>query len=115
MCCNDTIIINESNRGNDIVININTPSDIKLSPLLTIFNLMSSNFFKFDNAATNVIKNSSLYLNLKEVNQLSIMTQLTSKWQETTYEMDTIQDPLSSHWDYAYDVVKSRLIDGGFC
>ena len=125
MCCNDTIIINEGGQDNniiinqinedDIIVNINTPSELKLSPLFSFLNLISSNFFKFDSAATNIITNSSLYLNLKEVNELSIITPLTSKWQETAYEMDTIQDPLTSHWDYAYDVVKTGLIDGGFC
>lgn len=145
MCCNDNIVINQidkppdsivinkSNGLNDIVVNINPPSDLKTNSLINFVNLISSNFLKFNNASENIISNSSLYLNLNEVNKLNTITPLTAKWQETAFEVDTMQDSLTANWDETYydvnfiqsslsanwqntyEIVKSGIIDGGFC
>jgi hypothetical protein len=40
---------------------------------------------------------------------------LTAKWDETSYEMDTLQVNLSANWQDTYEKSKSGIIDGGFC
>jgi hypothetical protein len=40
---------------------------------------------------------------------------LSSKWQETFIEMDTLQNDLSANWQDTYEKTKSGIIDGGLC
>jgi hypothetical protein len=80
-----------------------------------------------DNSSPNIQQFISSLNNLNIIYSLSakwqetsyemdtIQDALSAKWQETAYEMDTIQDPLSANWEYAYNSVKLGIIDGGFC
>ena len=144
MCCNDNIVINQIDKSqdsivineslgfNNVVVNINPPTDLKTNPLLNFLNIISSNFDKFTDVANNVISNSSFYLNTQGMNDLSLISGLSAKWQETAFEVDTmqigltgiwdetynevntIQDSLSAGWQETYNIVKTGVIDGGY-
>jgi hypothetical protein len=109
----DCVVIVDNLSGYDINLNIEQ-SDYGYR-FINFMNTVSSYLPKIKDVSDNLIYNSSLYLNLEEINKLNFITPLTSKWQETTIEVDTIQNSLSTNWQNAYIKVDSGIIDGGYC
>jgi hypothetical protein len=111
-CCNTTIVI-ENPPQNNISVIVNDA----LAPFHVInsfINRLSSNLEKYESVSTNVISNSTNYLNLEEVNELNIIQTLTSNWVETYDEVNTIQNNLSSEWQDTTDWYQAGIIDAGF-
>jgi len=93
-----TTIVSVNTEEITVIIDNNLPN---LSPIANIINKLISNYDKFDMISNNVISNSSLYLNLNEIQDLKALKPLTANWQETYEEMNLIQ-PLSSNWQETF-------------
>lgn len=122
---NDTTIIvnNTIQRDNEIILNnipqnkisviINDTSE-PLRLLNSYINKLSSNLEKYESVSTNVITNSTTYLNVKEIEQINIIQTLTSQWDETYHEVNTIQNELTANWQENTEYVLNGVLDAGF-
>ena len=73
-----TTIVSVNTEEITVIIDNNLPN---LSPIVNIINKLISNYDKFDMISNNVIPNSSLYLNLNEIQDLKALNPLTANWQ----------------------------------
>lgn len=109
----DTTIIVNNPPQNKISVIINDTSD-PLKLLNTYISRLSSNLEKYELVSTNVISNSTTYLNLQEVEEVNFMQSLTSQWDETYHEVNTIQNQLSTSWQQTSEYISDGIIDAGF-
>lgn len=110
-CCNTTIVV-ENPPQNNISVIVNDA----LAPFHVInsfINRLSSNLEKYESVSTNVISNSTNYLNLEEVNEVNFIQTLTADFLETFNEVNLIQ-PLTSNWQNVTEYIQRGTIDAGF-
>jgi uncharacterized phage infection (PIP) family protein YhgE len=109
---NTTIIVNNLPKNKTSIIINDTSEPLKL--LNSYISKLSSNLEKYESVSTNVITNSSTYLNLKEVEEVNFIQTLTSQWDETYNEVNTIQNELTATWQENSEYVLNGIIDAGF-
>jgi hypothetical protein len=107
----ENIIVNENISEVSIIIDNQGPN---LSPFSELLKKLNLNYDKFENAANNIHANSAAYLNLDEINQLTVIQSASSSWQETYQEVDTIQQNLSSGWQNNTVFIDTGIIDAGY-
>jgi hypothetical protein len=106
---NEKITIEQSSNNINVIIDNNSPNILQYYKLL---NSIQNNYEKFETASTNIISNSAAYLNPEHKQILSHVGLLTSNWQETFHEVNTIQDNLSANWEKTYQNM-TPIVDGG--
>jgi hypothetical protein len=114
MSYDDNNIIVETSNNDNITVVIDTEGP-NLYPVSQLIENLLKNYDKINDAANNIIANSSVYLNPDEVEKLNYVQSLTSFWQETTQEMDTVQTALSSTWQETTNYINTGVLDAGFC
>ncbi len=110
---NDTTIIVNNLPENKTSIIINDTSE-PLKLLNSYISKLSSNLEKYESVSTNVITNSTTYLNVKEIEQINIIQTLTSQWDETYHEVNTMQNELTANWQENTEYVLNGVLDAGF-
>ena len=124
-CCNDiNLIIQTLSSSNELLILETLSGDnntiLQLNLLsstnneLNIFDSTNENFIFIETLSSNDI-NVKINIDDDYSKFSSFISPLTSKWQETSFEVDTIQNNLSSNWQEAFDLSKNKIIDGGYC
>jgi len=100
----EKLTIEQSSNNVTVIIDNSSPNILHYYKLL---NSIQNNYEKFDIASTNIMSNSAAYLNPEHKEVLSNVGLLTSNWQETYHEVNTIQNHLSANWE------NLTIIDGG--
>jgi wyosine [tRNA(Phe)-imidazoG37] synthetase (radical SAM superfamily) len=107
-----TIIVNNLPENKTSIIINDTSEPLKL--LNSYISKLSSNLEKYESVSTNVITNSTTYLNVKEIEQINIIQTLTSQWDETYHEVNTMQNELTANWQENTEYVLNGVLDAGF-
>lgn len=100
----EKLTIEQSSNNVTVIIDNSSPNILHYYKLL---NSIQNNYEKFDIASTNIMSNSAAYLNPEHKEVLSNVGLLTSNWQETYHEVNTIQNYLSANWE------NTTILDGG--
>ena len=110
-CCHTTVIVENTPSSNiNVIVNDAVhPFHIINSYIRTL----SSNLMKYENVSSNIISNSSAYLNLEEVAEVNFIQTLTGNFLETYNEMNLMQ-PLTADWENVTNYIQSGIIDAGF-
>jgi hypothetical protein len=106
---NETTTITHNSNTVTVIIDNNSPNILQYYKLL---NSIQNNYEKFEVASTNIISNSAAYLNPEHSEALSHVGLLTSNWQETFHEVNTVQNELSANWEKVYQSM-DMIVDGG--
>jgi hypothetical protein len=106
---NEKVTIEQSANNVTVIIDNNSTNILQYYKLLSS---IQNNYEKFDAASTNIISNSAAYLNSEHKETLTHVGLLTSNWQETFHEVNTVQNQLSANWEKAYQNM-DMIINGG--
>jgi hypothetical protein len=105
------IIVDNKISETTIIVDENVTN---LLPYRKLLRDLEQNYSKIENATNNIIANSSIYLNLEEVEEVNFIQTLTGKWIETAEEMDTIQQNFSGNWQQTTEYINQGVVDAGY-
>lgn len=106
-----TVVVNENTSEVTVIIDTVGPN---LYPVVDFLNKLELNYNRFEEAVNNIYTNSARYLNQEQIQQLALIQTLSSGWEETYTEVNTIQQDLSTTWQNTSDYVAVGIVDGGF-
>jgi hypothetical protein len=105
----EKLTIEQTSNNVTVIIDNSSPNILQYYKLL---NSIQNNYEKFDVVSTNIVSNSAAYLNPEHKEMLSHIGLLSSNWEETFHEVNTVQNQLSANWEKTYQNM-DMIVDGG--